>query len=317
MTVLSAVLLIATLAFAGQPPVEQPPDCTAGHTAAGFEAQVWVAICLDRAWQWDDVEPAIAKAVRLLDSTMPAASHSAPRAFRLAGVDVPMPRRRRDAQADYPDDALAAGVSGFVIVDITIDPKGNVREASVARSVRLLDKAALKAARKWKYEPTLVNGAAVEVRAYAAVRFGQTVEPVPSDWLEFASFYYDQGLHQLTRSALLAAITKAREDRERFGGYLDGRQDLPMVGVTMPVVTRTVPARYPIRAMAAHLDGIVTLEAIVDKRGEVGRARVVSKPSLLDVAAVNTIMQWKLTPALKGGTPVAMSILAEVEFRLR
>jgi TonB family protein len=61
----------------------------------------------------------------------------------------------------------------------------------------------------------------------------------------------------------------------------------------------------------------VTLEAIVDKRGDVGRARVVSKPSLLDAAALNTIMQWKLTPASKGGTPVAMSILAQVEFRLR
>lgn len=316
MTVLSTALLIATLGLGVQPPVAQAPDCAAGHTAAGFKAQISVAICLDRAWQWDHVEPAIAEATRLLDSTIEGAPRPAARAFRLAGVDVPMPRRRRDAPANYPDDALAAGVSGFVIVNITIDPKGNVREATVARSVPLLDKAAMAAARKWKYEPTMVDGAAVEVRAYAAVRFGQTLEPVPADWLEFASFYYEQGLHQLTRSALIAALTKAREDRERLGGYLDGRKGSPE-GVTMPVVTRNVPPRYPSRALAAHLDGIVVLEAIVDTRGEVGRARVVSKPSLLDAGAVNTIMLWKLTPASKGGTPVAMSIRAEVEFRLR
>lgn len=304
-----ATIFIIALLLCGQPGQEQ-------RSSAEFKTQLTVAIDLDRAWQWDGVEPAIVTAMTLLDSTMPAAPTPTPRAYLLAGVDVPMPRRRRDAQADYPDDALAAGVSGFVIVDITIDPKGNVRGATVARSVPLLDKAAVTAASKWKYEPTMVNGKAVEVRAYAAVRFGQTLEPVPSDWLEFASFYYEQGLPQLTRSALQAALMKAREDRDRFGGYLDGRKS-PVEGVTMPVVTRSVPARYPVRALSAHIDGIVTLEAIVDRRGEIGRARVVSKPSLLDAAAVHTIMQWKLTPASKGGAPVAMSILAEVEFRLR
>jgi TonB family protein len=313
----TVLLTLAPQAFV-QRAVQAPPvqACTPVDTGT-FLQQLELARCYDRAWQWPDVEPAIRRALTLLESEKTGDPGTRPTGTPpLCGVDIPMPRRTKDASAEYPEAAIAAGVTGFVIVEIVIDEKGAVREATVARSVPGLDAAALRAARKWKYVPTLIAGTPAPVRAYAAVRFGQTLEPFPSDWLEFASFYYTQGLPTMARGAVLAALAKARDDRGRFDGYLDGR-DAALTGVTMPVQTKTVKTGYPARALMAHADGLVHIAALVDRQGNVGRVRTVGSPSLLDAAAIDAVMQWKFTPALKGGLPVAMAIAIEFEFRLR
>ena len=54
-------------------------------------------------------------------------------------------------------------VDGRVTLRAVIDENGNVVNVSVVESVRLLDGAALKAVRQWKYEPTYLNGKAVPV----------------------------------------------------------------------------------------------------------------------------------------------------------
>ena len=80
------------------------------------------------------------------------------------------PRRRIDRPI-YPPDAKAAGVTGVVIVQVVIDPRGAVTDAKVVRSIPLLDDAALQSVRTWTFQPTVVNGAAVPVRMNVAVSF--------------------------------------------------------------------------------------------------------------------------------------------------
>jgi periplasmic protein TonB len=58
-----------------------------------------------------------------------------------------------------------------VILEITIGPDGRVSDAKVLRSIPLLDAAALDAVRKWRYEPTLLNGAPVPVIMTVTVNF--------------------------------------------------------------------------------------------------------------------------------------------------
>jgi len=71
----------------------------------------------------------------------------------------------------YPPEAKAAGVTGVVIVQVVIDPRGAVTDAKVVRSIPLLDDAALQSVRTWTFQPTVVNGAAVPVRMNVAVSF--------------------------------------------------------------------------------------------------------------------------------------------------
>ena len=71
----------------------------------------------------------------------------------------------------YPQIARASRVQGIVIVEATIDSRGNVESTVVLRSIPLLDQAALDAVRQWKFTPTLLNGVAVPVIMTVTVNF--------------------------------------------------------------------------------------------------------------------------------------------------
>ena len=90
------------------------------------------------------------------------------------GRDVPPPRPVKHVDPVYPDEAKAAGVSGVVIIEITVGTAGSVVEASVLRSIPLLDQAALDAVSQWEYEPTVLNGEPVEVLMTVTVNFALT-----------------------------------------------------------------------------------------------------------------------------------------------
>lgn len=71
----------------------------------------------------------------------------------------------------YPALARASHVQGVVVIQATIDSRGNVESAIVLRSIPLLDEAAVDAVRQWKFTPTLLNGTAVPVIMTVTVNF--------------------------------------------------------------------------------------------------------------------------------------------------
>ena len=78
-------------------------------------------------------------------ATPPAAARAAAPSLRL--VSAPSPR--------YPPEALRAGTSGEVLVEITVGTDGSVTNARVVRAdpPRVFDREALNAVRRWKFEP--------------------------------------------------------------------------------------------------------------------------------------------------------------------
>ena len=87
------------------------------------------------------------------------------------GGNIRTPARIQDAEPAMPAVALQAGVRGVVILEVTIAADGHVGSAKVLRSIPLLDAAAVEAALKWRYEPTLLNGAPVPVIMTVTVNF--------------------------------------------------------------------------------------------------------------------------------------------------
>lgn len=64
----------------------------------------------------------------------------------------------------YPAEALRAGKNGSVDVDFTIDKYGYVRDYSVLVSTdKIFEKATIGALKKWRYEPVIIHGKAVDV----------------------------------------------------------------------------------------------------------------------------------------------------------
>jgi len=75
---------------------------------------------------------------------------------------------------DYPQRALSRGIQGWVQVQFTITAAGTVKDAKVvdAEPKNIFDDAALKAIARWRYNPKVQDGVAVErVGVQTIIRF--------------------------------------------------------------------------------------------------------------------------------------------------
>ena len=106
----------------------------------------------------------------------PAWPQAAEEPPRVAGSEVPAPKRVKFVSPQYPADAQARGLRGIVILELMIDTGGKVASATVTRSVPPFDDAALAAVRQWEYEVTRVGGKPVPVRLSVPITFTM---PVP------------------------------------------------------------------------------------------------------------------------------------------
>ena len=75
---------------------------------------------------------------------------------------------------DYPPGPLASGTEGWVQVQFSVTATGSVRDAVVVASEprTIFDDAALKAIARWRYNPRVEDGVAVErVGLQTIIRF--------------------------------------------------------------------------------------------------------------------------------------------------
>ncbi len=79
-------------------------------------------------------------------------------------ISLPMP--------DYPPDAKAAGASGAVVIQVTVDEQGDVLSAQPVSGHAALQKAAVNAAFRAKFSPTLLMGEPVKVTGVIIYNFG-------------------------------------------------------------------------------------------------------------------------------------------------
>ena len=87
------------------------------------------------------------------------------------GGKVQPPKKIKDVAPVYPAAARSARIAGPVTIEITIGADGKVTDATVVRSIPLLDQAALDAVRQWEYLPALLNGVPVPVVVSVTVNF--------------------------------------------------------------------------------------------------------------------------------------------------
>ena len=90
--------------------------------------------------------------------------------YRIGG-DVKPPRQITIVEPSYPPVARTAHVEGVVVIDATIDERGDVVEARAVSGPGLLIPAALKAVVQWKYEPTYLDGTPVPIQMEVQVEF--------------------------------------------------------------------------------------------------------------------------------------------------
>jgi len=73
----------------------------------------------------------------------------------------------------YPPRAMRAGIEGVVTVEFTITAAGKVADPRIIKAdpPKMFDRAVLRAIKKWKFQPRVVDGKAVPRRATQDIRF--------------------------------------------------------------------------------------------------------------------------------------------------
>jgi TonB family protein len=74
---------------------------------------------------------------------------------------------------------------------------------------------------------------------------------------------------------------------------------------------------YPAMARQAHVEGQVTIEAVIDTNGKLTTMTVISGPPLLQQAAIDSLRTWKYQPGYLNEKPVPTKTSITVNFRLR
>jgi periplasmic protein TonB len=83
-----------------------------------------------------------------------------------------------------------------------------------------------------------------------------------------------------------------------------------------PALVERVEPEYPPIAARAQVQGVVILEAVVDRHGRVEDVRVLRSIPLLDKAAITAVRQWRYSPLLLNGSAQRFVLTVTVSFSL-
>jgi TonB family protein len=89
------------------------------------------------------------------------------------GGNVKEPRLLSRAMPEYPLVAKEAGIQGDVVMKTTIDAKGNVVNVQVVSGPQMLRGPAMAALRRWRYEPSTLNGQPIAVQMLVTIKFSR------------------------------------------------------------------------------------------------------------------------------------------------
>jgi TonB family protein len=185
----------------------------------------------------------------------------------------------------YPSIAKQVNASGEVQVEIIIDENGQVISAKAISGHPVLRSAAEDAARKWVFNPTLVDGK--PVRQPGVLKFVFTA-PMPS------------------ASVPTTEATSAETSKQInvSGGVLQG------------MAIKKAQPPYPPIARAARASGAVQVQVTISETGEVTEASVISGHPLLRDAALQAARQWLFKPTELSGVPVKVQGILTFNFTL-
>ena len=203
-----------------------------------------------------------------------------------AGFDATPPQATWRPDPPYPDEAVRHHADGIVVVSFLINAAGDVTDVEL-KSPPLgygLDESVLGTVRTWKFRPAMRDGKPVPVRVgfKMTFRYFDRRDAPPGDLITLED-----------RPAVLKAVTPAK-----------------------PIFTPD--PEYTDQARRARLEGSVTVEVNIDKRGRV-KSAIAMAPALgmgLDKQAVKAARKWKFEPATLDGKPVAVVGKIQVTFKL-
>jgi TonB family protein len=143
-------------------------------TQRGEVDQAVQAPSLDAAPAGDSANGSALSGIVSSNAAAPAAPALQPEGVAKVGGIVKEPRLLARVMPEYPLVAKQAGIQGDVVVKTTIDLKGDPVNLQVVSGPAMLRGPALAALRRWKYEPSTLNGQPIAVQMLVTIKFSGT-----------------------------------------------------------------------------------------------------------------------------------------------
>lgn len=159
------------------------PSANSGRpSAAAAEAAKFSGRTLEEVAPAAPAKPPARTTARAQKPAAPAPAPAAPAIEDIGPTPSTAPPPVDDARAavlrkrvspEYPADAAARGVEGYVTVEFTVMTNGRVKDLSVVESNprRMFDSAARDAVRRWQFDPATQSGVAVESKSRVRLDF--------------------------------------------------------------------------------------------------------------------------------------------------
>jgi TonB family protein len=202
-------------------------------------------------------------------------------------------------KAKYPFEARKEKLQGQVLVQIHVSETGDVDQTEVVSGDATLAKAAVEAARKWKFKPYIKDGKPVQVSTKLPFNFA------------FSETTHDED----------APPQETKSNSAAGGAVASGASAAPQrvhiaQGVSAGLLLHKVQPLYPPDARRLRIQGTVVLHAVIGKDGRIKDLRLVSGSKELAPAAIGAVQQWIYQPYLLLGNPVEVDTIVQVNFQL-
>jgi TonB family protein len=204
----------------------------------------------------------------------------------------------------YPPQAKEAHVQGTVTLQIKVRKTGDVEDVKLISGHPMLAPAAIEAVKQWKYKPYLMSGVAVQVETTVTVNF------------TLADKKQTGVIGDVPRNTL------ARKGGVNSGGIpvdpgKPGRAAVPQrarvsQNAAEALLIHKVQPEHP--GDAARIQGMVLLNATIDKKGNVVNLIVISGHPMLVSTAIEAVRQWKYRPYLVNGEAVEIETTVALNF---
>jgi len=212
--------------------------------------------------------------------------------YRL-GPGIAAPVLINAVPAHYPQDAAETDRPHVCILSVVVGVDGNASSVHVANpNGSRFDEFAIDAVKQSQFQPGMLNGKPVPVLIQVRVPFFHLAAAIP---------------RIVIRSAQFGSQQQARLN--------DPLRSRPGDSPPRPI-TFANPA-YSEEARRKKIEGVVLVSALVNEEGNPIDLRVEKSLGYgLDEKALDCFSQYRFTPAMRDGQPVAQRIMIEINFRL-
>jgi TonB family protein len=199
-------------------------------------------------------------------------------------------------QPSFPHEAFVIGFdSGEAHVVIAVDATGALTDWLVTGYVhRAFADEAVRAIKKWKYEPARLHGEPMPVVAKVDFRFDR------------------EGLTVVTQSLQENLDSRLREtEKDHYSYRVHTLNELDH----LPTPVHTVEPVYPAEWAAKGIVGVVSVEFYIDETGKVRMPGVANNAlPLLANLAIDAVQQWQFEPVTCKGKPVLVRVSQDFSF---